>query len=173
MAVVAFCAVFALGIAADVSAAALGNTIWNDRNANGVHDPGEEGIADVRVKLYRGNDVEDDTTNSRGRYKFKDLDAGHYDVIVAQETLPEGCYCTYDRDGDNDGIYRDRYLRSNDYFTKADFGYHCPTQTSVTAGRVSPVTGAGAAAAIIALAIACGAGLYVHKRGTMSKATQK
>ena len=159
-----FVAVFAIGLAVDVQAGAIGNTVWNDHNKNGVQDPGEEGIAGVKVKLYNGNDVEDDKTNSQGRYKFKDLDAGHYTLIVAQETLPEGCYATYDRDGNKDGKYSDKYVQEDDYYTHADFGYYCPTHTFVSVGHVSPVTGPGTAAAIIALAIAVGAGLFIYKR---------
>lgn len=168
-----FIAVFAIGLAVDVNAAAIGNTVWNDRNANGVHDAGEEGIAGVKVKLYHGNDVEDDKTNSQGRYKFKDLDAGHYTLIVAQETLPEGCYATHDRDGDKDGEYGKKYLHEDDYYTHADFGYHCPSSTSVSVGQVSPVTGPGTAAMIIALAVAVGAGFIVYKRRTTAEVTKK
>lgn len=172
MTIVAFCAISVLGFAANVSAAEIGNTVWNDHNANGVQDAGEEGIAGVRVKLYNGNDVEDDTTNSQGRYKFKDLDSGNYDLIVAQETLPDGCWATHDRDGNEDGEYK-KYLREDDYFTHADFGYKCPTHTGVAAGKMSPVTGPGTTAAIIALALAAGAGLYVYKRHTTNEISKK
>jgi hypothetical protein len=170
---VIFSAVFAFGLVADVSAAAIGNTVWNDRNANGVHDPGEEGIADVRIKLYNGNDVEYDETNSRGRYKFKDLDAGHYTVVVAQETLPAGCYPTYDRDGNKNGRYSDKYLKKDDYFTHADFGYHCPTTSSASVGRTSPVTGPSVMVAIIALAIGAGIGLFVYRHRTIQDIDKK
>lgn len=162
---------FVLGAAADTFAAAIGNTVWNDRNANGVHDPGEEGISDVRIKLYNGNDVETDRTNSRGRYKFKDLDAGHYTVTVAQETLPEGCYPTYDRDGNKNGTYSDKYLRDDDYFTHADFGYHCPVHASVK--RVSPATGTGSIAIVLALIVAIGVGVITYHRNLIKDLFRK
>ncbi|PID52607.1 MAG: hypothetical protein CR972_01225 [Candidatus Moraniibacteriota bacterium] len=167
-----FITLFTSGLITDVSAAAIGNTVWNDHNKNGIQDPGEEGIAGVEIKLYNGDKVYRDTTNSRGRYKFKGFGEGHYDVIVAQETLPEGCYATHDRDGNNDGIYKDRYLEEDDYFTKADFGYYCPSHAPV--GHVSPVTGSGTAAVIIAFAVAIGFGFIAHKwRNTTSVFSKK
>ena len=61
---IAVCAItMTIGLTADVQAAEIGNTVWNDRNKNRVQDPGEEGITDVRLKLYNGDDVEKDTTN--------------------------------------------------------------------------------------------------------------
>lgn len=167
------CAICTLGVAVNVSAAEIGNTVWNDRNANGVQDAGEEGIAGVRVKLYNGNDVETDKTNSKGRYGFEDLDAGHYTLIVAQETLPEGCYATYDRDGKKDGKYSDKYLREGDDFTHADFGYNCTKKDYAVAGTYAPRTGVGSAAGIIALALASGTGLFFYKRNTLTDHTKK
>ena len=164
MAFVALCAIIILGIAAHVSAASIGNTIWNDRNANGVQDAGEEGISGVKVKLYNGNDIQTDKTNSQGRYKFKNLDNGHYDVVVAQEYLPEGCYNTYDRDGNKDGKYEDKWVSDDDYYTHADFGYHCPEKTYVAIGQSSPVTGPSTAVAIMAIAVVSGGALFVYKR---------
>ncbi len=105
--------------------AAIGNTVWHDRNANGVQDAGEEGIPGVKLKLYNGDKVKKDKTNAQGRYKFKNLDAGHYTVVVAQETLPKGCYATYDRDGNKDGWYKEKYLKKDQYYRHIDFGYRC------------------------------------------------
>lgn len=167
------CAIAVCGSALQVSAAEIGNTVWHDRNANGVQDIGEEGISGVRVKLYNGNDVETDKTNSRGRYKFTDLDAGHYTIIVAQETLPEGCYATYDRDGKKDGTYSDKYLKDGDSFTHADFGYKCPQKTYTSAGTYAPRTGSGMVAGIIAFALAIGVGLFFYKRTTIANITKK
>lgn len=149
---IVFFAVFLLSVAGNTQAATIGNTVWNDQNKNGVQDSGEAGISGVRIKLYNGNDVETDKTNSKGRYKFDDLDAGHYTLIVAQETLPHGCVATYDRDGDNDGKYSDKYLKINDSYTHADFGYYCSTKAVVTA-QTSPVTGPNSAVITITMMI--------------------
>lgn len=171
--IITLCVGAVVGITSDVNAAAIGNTVWNDRNANGVQDIGEEGISGVKVKLYNGNDKSTDTTNSIGRYKFKDLDTGHYTLIVAQETLPEGCYATHDRDGKNDGKYSDKYLGEDDYFTHADFGYHCPTVAYVTAGQTSPVTGPSTVVAIMSIALAAGVALFAYKRQNKSDSLKK
>lgn len=165
IAIVAICAVFTMGFASQVDAdAAIGNTVWNDHNKNGIQDPGEPGIPGVKIKLYNGDDVEKDKTNSRGRYKFKDLDPGHYTIVVAQETLPEGCYATYDRDGNKNGRYSDKYLKDDDYYTHADFGYHCPTIAPANTNRVSPVTGPGVMTVILSIAAAFGVGAIVYKK---------
>ncbi len=173
MAIVALCAITIMGVAANVSAASIGNTVWNDRNANGVQDAGEEGISGVKIKLYNGNDVETDKTNSQGRYKFKDLDDGSYDIVVAQETLPEGCYNTYDRDWNKDGKYEDKWVGGDDYYTHADFGYHCPATSYVAVGQSSPVTGPSTMIAIIAIAMAAGGAMFVYKRQSKKTALRK
>jgi hypothetical protein len=152
-----------LGGASIAYAAEIGNTVWNDANKNGVQDPGEEGISGVKIKLYRGNKIETDKTNSQGRYKFKDIDNGSYDVIVAQETLPEGCVATYDRDGNKDGKYYGKYVKDDEYYTHMDFGYYCPAKTTYVA-KVSPKTGAGSIATIISLAISALFATMVYKK---------
>ena len=173
IAIVAMGVMFVLGVAANVYAAAIGNTVWNDRNANGVQDINEEGISGVKIKLYNGDNKYTDVTNSLGRYKFKDLGEGHYKLIVAQETLPEGCYNTHDRDGNNNGTYSGRYLSKDDYFTHADFGYHCPETTYVAVGQSSPVTGPSTVIAIMATAVASGGALFVYKRYGKKNALKK
>ncbi|MEM7129291.1 MAG: SdrD B-like domain-containing protein [Chloroflexota bacterium] len=64
----------------------LGNRVWYDANDNGIQDPGESGIANVRVRLYRpgfgpdgiaGNDDDNDdlavaVTGPDGEYYFID-----------------------------------------------------------------------------------------------------
>lgn len=172
---VAICVVFmGASIALDAHAAAIGNTIWNDRNGNGVQDNGEEGISDVKVKLYNGDEVYSDWTNAEGRYKFKDLKSGHYTIVVAQETLPQGCRATHDRDGNKNGKYSGRYLDEKDYFTHADFGYQCTkSHTAAKNHRVSPRTGSGTVAVVIATAIAVAVGAYVYRRRTIKNILQK
>ena len=138
---------------------AIGNFVWHDRNKNGVQEAGEEGISDVRLKLYNGDDIEKDTTNATGRYKFKDLCEGSYRVVVAEETLPQGCYQTFDKDGDLDNKTKVS-ISGDEYFRKADFGYYCPSNQPV---KTSPQTGAGMIASLIALGSALVAAYLVHR----------
>jgi hypothetical protein len=143
---------------------AIGNFVWNDRNKNCVQDPGEEGISDVKLKLYNGNKVETDRTNSRGRYKFKELKKGTYKVVVAQETLPAGCYQVCDPDGTKmDGKTKVK-IKGDEYNRKADFGYYCPSNAPVVASQTSPTTGPGAAAGTISFIAAALSAGYVRRR---------
>ncbi len=148
----------------DVCNGSIGDFVWNDRDKDGVQDSNEEGISGVRLKLYNGNDVEKDNTNGQGFYEFDNLCEGGYDVVVAIETLPEGCYQTYDYDGSLDHSTTVD-ISSGEDFERADFGYYCPTNTSVvTPGTSSPVTGAGAVAGGAATLFASGAAWLAQRR---------
>ncbi len=149
--------------------AEIGNTVWNDRNANGIQDEGEEGITDVKLKLQYGDKVKTDRTNFRGRYKFEDLCADTYRVIVATETLDPSCYQTYDKDGTLDHTSRHK-LDNDEEYTKADFGYHCPDSSS-GGGRKSPDTGAGPFAAAAAAGSASIASWIAYRRMRDESAT--
>ncbi|MEO8620457.1 MAG: SdrD B-like domain-containing protein [bacterium] len=59
---------------------AIGDFVWNDKNANGVQDSGEPGIAGVTVTLSNGATT---TTNASGAYAFANLVPGTYTVTVA------------------------------------------------------------------------------------------
>ncbi|MEJ8857682.1 SdrD B-like domain-containing protein [Variovorax robiniae] len=69
----------------------LGDRVWFDGNRNGLQDPGEQGLANVLVRLYNvgadgvagtGDDVyvADKWTDANGNYLFTDLNAGSYSV---------------------------------------------------------------------------------------------
>ncbi len=57
----------------------LGDMIWDDKDADGIQDDGEEGLSDVNITLYRVNndgtstEVNSTTTDSDGKYQFCDL----------------------------------------------------------------------------------------------------
>ncbi len=138
----------------------IGNTIWNDKNANGKQDAGEQGIPGVRVWLYKGNKVYKDTTNSKGRYKFKELCSGTYRVVVKSEDI-SALYQTYDPDGKLDSRTKVRLKGDNDKHTKADFGYR---------GAVAPATGPGTVISIILAALTTGFILYFYRRKRMRHA---
>jgi cysteine-rich repeat protein len=147
----------------------IGNTIWNDRNSNGVLDEGEEGISDVKVKLQYGDKVKTDRTDYRGRYKFEDLCEDTYRIIVAIEALDASCYATYDKDGKLDHIHKHE-LDEGEEYRKADFGYKCTSGSHV--GKSSPETGPGALAMPIAgsaSAIFAGFAAYIARRRSSEK----
>ncbi|WP_322487155.1 SdrD B-like domain-containing protein, partial [Chloroflexus sp.] len=69
--------------------ASVGNRVWNDLNANGIAEAGEEGVSGVTVRLYRSDDTLVGTvvTGSDGSYLFTDLPPGNYYIEFG---LPEG-----------------------------------------------------------------------------------
>lgn len=72
--------------------AQLGDTIWEDGNANGIQDAGERGIAGVTVELKdsTGAVVKTTTTGADGQYFFN-VAAGTY---TAQLRAPDGYVAT-------------------------------------------------------------------------------
>ena len=114
-------------------AAALGDTIWHDRDADGVLDPAESGISGVTVTAtWAGRDAiagtADDvelstTTDADGAYGFDHLPAGSWVVTVDASTLPGGfTEPTAEEDTTLDGSTTVA-LAAADAHTTADFGY--------------------------------------------------
>ncbi|MEP7196823.1 MAG: SdrD B-like domain-containing protein [Saprospiraceae bacterium] len=71
--------------------AKLGDMVWNDRNANGIMELGENGIPNVQVILYDVNtltQVKTTYTNSNGKYLFEDVVPGKYFIKFIP---PTGC----------------------------------------------------------------------------------
>ena len=112
-------------------AASIGDTVWHDRNANGVVDAGESGIAGVTVTAHsNGPDgtagtVDDVTitaiTDAAGHYEFDGLTAGAWTVTVTTATLPAGMQYVSEEDGVLDGVDLVT-LNTNTSHQTADFG---------------------------------------------------
>ena len=109
--------------------ATLGDTVWNDRNANGVRDAGEPGIEGVIVYIDAdGDNVFDQgverhaITDISGFYQIPNLAAGTYTVRVEFSTLPQGCTQTYDLDATLDHE-TNRTLTTSENAVNVDFGY--------------------------------------------------
>ncbi|MBD2281359.1 CARDB domain-containing protein, partial [Aphanizomenon flos-aquae] len=66
----------------------IGDFIWSDKNANGIQDLGESGIANITVNLYDSANtfVATTTTNSSGNYSFSNLTTGDYAIAVVAPT---------------------------------------------------------------------------------------
>ena len=86
--------------------AAIGNFVWEDKNANGVQDAGEAGIANVTVKLLNsgGTVVGTTTTGANGEYLFGNLNPADYKVQVV---APSGYFVTGKDLGGNDATDSD------------------------------------------------------------------
>lgn len=127
--------------------AAVGDTIFQDINANGTQDGSEAGISNVTVRLYldaNANGLYEDgeslvaSTNTAGdgTYLFAGIPAGPYVVLVDTNTVGSGWTLT--ADPDNDGLpYGDPLATNYDHqvgvtlqpggnFMGADFGYRPP-----------------------------------------------
>ena len=79
----------------------LGDTVWWDRNADGVQDLGEPGLAGITVTATGPNGVVlTTTTDADGKYSFPNLQPGEWTVTVSG--VPGGFSQTYDADGGGD-----------------------------------------------------------------------
>ena len=60
----------------------LGDFVWEDRNADGIQDAGESGVAGVTVHLFdiSGNLIDSTVTDASGLYLFSELVPGDYAV---------------------------------------------------------------------------------------------
>src|SRR3989339_993461 len=90
----------------DEPKASLGDKVWEDTNHNGIKDSGENGIANVTVKLYTCSDVlvATTTTNANGIYSFTNLNPGDYYVVF---TTPSGMSASPNDQGSNDAADSD------------------------------------------------------------------
>ena len=75
-------------LASIANAAAIKGKVWEDKNCNGVKNPGEKGIAGVLLTLSPGGATT--YTDNGGAYNFTSLGSGTYTVT---ETDPAG-YCS-------------------------------------------------------------------------------
>ncbi len=111
----------------------VGDTVWFDRNADGVLDADEYGIGGVDVDvtwagadgvLGNGDDeVFTTTTDVDGNYLVTNLPAGNYSVVVDIATLPAGMAPTFDEDATLDDQTVFSLADGEDHLT-ADFGYN-------------------------------------------------
>lgn len=64
----------------------LGDIAWWDRDEDGLQDAGEPGVPGIQIKLFQFGQLTNETrTDAYGRYLFKDLYPGDYQVEV---TMP-------------------------------------------------------------------------------------
>ncbi len=107
--------------------ASIGDFVWSDDNANGVHDAGELGLDKVTVELLdSGGTVIATTYTDKGFYAFTGLAAGSYTVRIDASTLPAGSTPTYDLDGVATAHTAAVTLTTGQTRTDVDFGYSPP-----------------------------------------------
>ncbi len=81
--------------------ASIGDLVWEDVDADGIQDEGEEGISGVTVRLFDadGDEVEATITDDEGRYTFVDLTPGEYQVEI---DIPAGFTASVQDQGSDD-----------------------------------------------------------------------
>ncbi len=95
--------------------ASIGNFIWYDKDADGIQDANEAGIAGVTVELRSngvngvdgGSVLATTTTDATGKYLFSNLTPGDYHIDVVESTLPAGFVFTLANQGGNDALDSD------------------------------------------------------------------
>jgi hypothetical protein len=117
-------------ITGESTLAAVGGVVWNDTNANGLHDSGEQGVAGVVVQLFDANNnlIASLTTDANGNYLFTGLTPGQYYV---QFTPPANSTFTQPYQGDATvDSHADRTTGQTEAFT-------------LIAGQIDPFFSAG------------------------------
>lgn len=113
-------------------AAALGDFVWEDLNANGVQDAGEPGIPGVTVNLFKCDQSPAGTTatDANGNYLFDNLAPGCYYVTFG---TPAGYQASPanagddTKDSDSNGGTTGQYtLASGDVNLTVDAGFYKP-----------------------------------------------
>ncbi|MGB0384737.1 MAG: SdrD B-like domain-containing protein [Ardenticatenaceae bacterium] len=86
--------------------ASLGDTVFEDLNADGIQDAGEPGISDVTVELLDGSNqvLDTTTTDNNGMYSFTELMPGDY---ALRFTVPADYMISPQDQGANDATDSD------------------------------------------------------------------
>jgi hypothetical protein len=89
-------------------AVSLGDTVWYDKNANGIHDTNETGVENIIVRLYDTQDTLISTTKtaSNGKYLFSGLSPSSYyvqfEISSEYRISPQGKGVDNTKDSDGD-----------------------------------------------------------------------
>lgn len=121
---------------------ALGDTVWQDDDADGVVDAGEPLLDGVTVTLEYVDPVTGTTftattvTAGGGQYGFENLPAGDYTITVDDSTLPDGLIEVFDLDGTGTPNTATVSLGDAVVRTDVDFGYQPQTDIAIDKSHV-------------------------------------
>jgi hypothetical protein len=87
----------------------IGDKVWMDDDGDGVQDPGEPGVENVKVRLFtcQHQFVAEMYTDAAGIYRFEEIIAGSYYVQFDIATLPPNTSWTTPNQSDNDNLDSD------------------------------------------------------------------
>jgi len=111
----------------------IGNFVWHDKNHNGLQDPGEHGIKNIKVTIYDVNHkvLKTTKTSPYGKYSFKNMPAGKYSIKFAllpctqASPINVGSSRAKDSDGDNYGATKLFTFKGNRSKLNIDMGLSC------------------------------------------------
>ena len=121
---------------------ALGDTVWQDDDADGVLDVGEPLLDGITITLIYDDVVSGVTfttttvTAPDGTYGFDNLPGGDYTVTVDPATLPDGLVAVFDLDGTATpdtaaALLGDTAVRDN-----VDFGYQLQADLAIDKSHI-------------------------------------
>jgi hypothetical protein len=88
----------------------IGDFVWDDKNYNGLQDPGESGISNVLVHLlnHQNQVILSTSTDSQGFYTFSNLPANDYFLIFEPDQNNRPTFRKIGFNGQNSVINEDR-----------------------------------------------------------------
>jgi len=124
----------------------LAGRVFNDDNANGVQNRGEDGIPNITIQLFDSNGIALTTTTTDffGNYQFIGLPDGTFTLEVLEASLPLGYETepTADPDGVMDGRSTPTIVNGTPVLNQI-FGYRHASTTHVLSGLLFDDSGAG------------------------------
>ena len=122
----------------------IGDTVWLDVNGNGAQEPGEPGVAGVRMELrtQSGSVVATTTTGPQGRYRFDPGKGGVFVVRVAGG-IPAGVTQTGDPDQVRDSMATVVLGSGASSVMSLDFGYQGSGTVCISIDRDGAVNVSG------------------------------
>lgn len=132
-----------------ITASSFGHLVWWDYNKNGVQDPGEPGIANVKIDVTGTDDLGNPVslsvvTDATGNYTVPNLRAGNYRAVVDSTTLPSGAQPVYDLDNGINGANSDSgpfTLKQSQDRIDVNFGYRPVPSISTTTSAATGLPG--------------------------------